>query len=259
MSLYVNKLFDISNKIALITGATGQLGQAICKAFSEAKVKVIATDITLNKKKLFKSENIEYIKMDVTNKKSISRVFNIIFKKYKNIDILINNAGVSFFDPFEKRSEKSFDLTMDVNLKGPFFCIQEYSKKIKKNKKTGCIINICSIYGILSPDFRIYKNNNRKNSEIYGATKAGLIQMTRYFAVHLAKEKIRVNAISPGGIYNNDKPQYKSFIKNYSSRNPLQRMAKEEEIIGAIFYLSSNASSYTSGHNLVIDGGMSCW
>ena len=259
MNLYINKLFNLDNKVALVTGATGQLGHTICKAFDEANIKVIATDKSFQKNRMIKSQNVDYIKMDVSKKRSVNKVFGFAFKQYGHGDILINNAAVSIFEPFKYRTEKSFDLTTSVNLKGPFFCIQEYSKRFRKSRKSGCIINICSIYGILSPDFRIYGKKDRKNSEVYGATKAGLIQMTRYFAVHLADQNIRVNSISPGGIFNKNKPQNKKFVKNYSLRSPLKRMAKQEEILGAIFYLSSDSASYTSGHNLVIDGGMSCW
>jgi NAD(P)-dependent dehydrogenase (short-subunit alcohol dehydrogenase family) len=115
------------------------------------------------------------------------------------------------------------------------------------------------MYGVISPDFRIYTDCARKNSEIYGATKAAIIQMTRYFAVHLAQRNIRVNAISPGGIFNPQAPQGDDFIKNYSYRCPMQRMARADEMVGATLYLASDAASYTTGQNIVIDGGMSCW
>jgi NAD(P)-dependent dehydrogenase (short-subunit alcohol dehydrogenase family) len=120
-------------------------------------------------------------------------------------------------------------------------------------------VNIASIYGEISPDPKIYLDGDRKNSEVYGATKAGVIQMTKYFAVHLAEKGLRVNAVSPGGIYNPETPQSERFIKEYSKRNPMGRMAMANEILGAILYLSSDTSSYVTGHNLVVDGGMSCW
>ena len=129
------------------------------------------------------------------------------------------------------------------------------SDKITKKN----IINISSIYSLISPDPRIYSKKDRKSSEIYGATKAGVNQMTKYFAVHLNNKNIRVNSVSPGGIYNSKKPQNKNFIKKYSDRNPMKRMAKTSEIIGAVIYLASNSASYTNGHNLIVDGGMSAW
>ena len=136
--------------------------------------------------------------------------------------------------------------------------ITRFSLKVK-SKNEAVIINIASMYGVISPDYRIYSEGDRKNSEIYGATKAAIIQMTKYFAVHLAERKIRVNCVSPGGIFNPENPQSDSFIKNYSLRCPLNRMANVNEIIGGIIFLSSDAASYVTGQNLIIDGGMSCW
>ena len=174
--------------------------------------------------------------------------------------MLINNAGASTFATFEERSEEDFDWVMGVNLKGTFLCIQSYVDLFDKYKlKNGSIINIGSLYGVISPDFRIYTDCARKNSEIYGATKAGIIQMSKYFAVHLADRNIRVNAISPGGILNPANPQGDDFQKNYSFRCPMKRMANTGEMVGAVIYLASDAASYTTGQNIVIDGGFSSW
>ena len=120
-------------------------------------------------------------------------------------------------------------------------------------------MNIGSHYGLVSPDYRIYTDLPRKNSEVYGATKAGVIQMTKYFAVHLAERDIRVNCVSPGGIFNPDNPQGDDFQKHYKYRTPMKRMARTEELLGAILYLASEASSYTTGQNIVVDGGFSAW
>ena len=129
----------------------------------------------------------------------------------------------------------------------------------KNNQKKGAIINIASIYGMISPDYRIYSDSDRKNSEVYGATKAGIIQMNKYFSVHLADRNIRCNSVSPGGIYNPENPQSDEFISNYSFRCPMKRMANTDEIVGAIAYFASDLASYTTGQNLAIDGGMSSW
>lgn len=254
---YADELFNLKGRVVLITGAAGQIGSVICKAFSKMNARVIAIDKGVFKDKL---SNVEYHKADITRKKEVFRCFENIFKRYGRIDILINNAGVSVFEPFEKRKEASLDFVMDVNLKGTFFCIQEYVNLFDKYKsKKGSIINIASFYGVISPDFRVYTDCSRKNSEIYGATKAGVIQMTKYFAVHLANRNIRVNAVSPGGIYNPGKPQGKDFIKNFAFRCPAKRMGNDSELIGALVYFAGDSSSYTTGQNLLIDGGMSCW
>jgi len=256
---YFDKLFKLKDKVVVVTGATGQLGHEICIGFSNCGSKVLGVDKVLNNQKMLRSEDCSYFETDILNKESMSKTFSKIYDQHKSIDILINNAGVSCFEPFEERSEESFDWVMDTNLKGTFFCIQEYAKRAREKNHGGNIVNIASMYGSISPDPRIYTDCDRKNSEVYGATKAGIIQMTRYFAVHLAERNIRVNCVSPGGLYNPDAPQGENFVKNYSHRNPMGRMGNAEEIIGAVLYLSSNAASYTNGQNIVVDGGMTSW
>lgn len=254
---YLEDMFNLEEKVVIITGATGQIGTQICKAYRETGSRVIGVDIKAPGVPL---EGVDYYTTDIAKKRDIVNSFGHIIKKYRSIDILINNAGVSVFEPFEERTEENIDHVMDVNLKGTLLCIQAYINLFDKYKlKKGAIVNIASFYGVISPDFRIYTDCNRKNSEIYGATKAGVIQMTKYFGVHLADRNILVNAVSPGGIYNPDNPQGEEFLKNYSFRCPMKRIGNDKELLGAIIYLSSDASSYTTGQNIIIDGGMSCW
>ena len=255
---YLNNLFGLEGKTVLVTGACGQLGKVFCQGFLDAGSVVIGADLNLAQNCVIQDDNISYYSLDTPSKKSVKNLFNELYKKHTSIDVLINNAGVSTFEHFEDRSEESFDWVSDVNLKGTFLCIQDYFKHQKSNK-CGNVINIASVYGLISPDPRIYREGDRRNSEVYGATKAGIIQMTKYFAVHMAENGIRVNAVSPGGIYNPENPQSKYFINEYSKRNPMGRMANAEEILGPVLYLASDASSYVTGHNLVVDGGMSCW
>lgn len=254
---YLEQLFNLGNKVVIITGATGQLGKVICHGFQQAGARVVGIDMNVDVNML---EGVYYYQMDISNKKQVYEVFKNIIEKYEKFDVLINNAGVSTFESFEQRPEKSFDWVMDVNLKGTFFCIQTYVNLYDKyGFGSGSIVNISSIFGVVSPDFRNYTDCKRKNSEVYGATKAGIIQMTKYFAVHLAERNIRVNTISPGGIYNPKSPQGKDFIKNYSFRCPMKRMANEDEMVGAVLYLASDTASYTTGQNIIIDGGTTCW
>lgn len=258
-SNYLNELFQLQNKVVLVTGATGQLGHAICQAFDQAGAKVIGLDKQINDQKKLHSPNCEYHILDITQQSDVVTCFEQCMASHGRLDVLINNAGVSCFEPFEDRPEASFDWVMDVNLKGTFFGIQSYVNCIKSQQTQGAIVNIGSMYGVISPDPRIYTDCERKNSEVYGATKAGVVQMTRYFAAHLAKDHIRVNCVSPGGIFNPEAPQGDDFRKNYGFRCPMGRMANVEEMVGGILYLSSSAAQYTTGHNLVIDGGMNCW
>ena len=256
MSAYLENIFNLEGKVVIVTGSCGQLGKAICHSFLNSGSKVIGVDLDITDK----IEGVIYERVDIANEEAVNNFFDKIIKKYNALDILINNAGVSVFEPFEMRNTKSLDWVFDVNLKGTFFCIKHFARIMEENAITDTsIVNIGSIYGIISPDYRIYEEGDRKNSEIYGATKAGVIQMTKYFSVHLSNLGIRVNCVSPGGIYNSDSPQSSSFIKKYSDRNPMNRMANVDEIIGAILYLSSSSSSYTNGHNLIVDGGMSSW
>jgi len=254
---YLDEMYNLKDKIVLVTGACGQLGYRICEAFNKVEAKVIGFDINIDNNKI---DGVEYHKLDIVNKKEIDNLFEQVINKYKTIDVIINNAGVSTFEDFEKRPEESFDWVMDVNLKGTFFMIQSFVNIFDKyNLKKGSIVNIGSFFGVVSPDFRNYTDLPRKNSEVYGATKAGIIQMTKYFAVHLADRNIRVNCVSPGGIYNPKNPQGEDFIKNYSFRVPMKRMAQDWEMVGAILYFASDYASYTTGQNLVIDGGLTAW
>jgi len=254
---YLNKIHDLENKVVVITGSCGQLGSSMCDLFLKIGCIVIGLDNSIESNKI---NNVDYYDLDIRESKDVSNVFKNIFKKYNQIDILINNAGVSVFEPFEERNEENFEWVMNVNLKGTFNCIQKYVANYDSvNQKEGIIINIASMYGLISPDFRIYSENDRKNSEVYGATKAGVIQMTKYFAVQLADRNIRSNSISPGGVYNPANPQGKDFIENYEYRCPMKRMAKSEEIANVALFLATELSSYVNGQNITVDGGMSAW
>jgi len=250
-------LFSVDGKVVVITGALGQLGSALCRSMDTLGAVVIGLDRDLSKGR---SRSVEYHKADISRKKDVRSAFSKIVHDHGRIDVLINNAGVSTFEPFEERPEGKIDWVMDVNLKGTFLCIQSYVDNFDKaGQDQGAIVNIASIYGMVSPDPRIYTDCKRNNSEIYGATKAGIIQMTRYFAVHLAGRKIRVNAVSPGGIFNPDAPQGEGFVKNYSDRCPMGRMAEAGDMVGAAVFLSSEAAAYVTGQNIAVDGGMSAW
>lgn len=251
-----NNIFNLKGKIIVVTGSNGQLGTSICEFLLNIGSVVIGIDLKDNKK----NNLAKFYNLDISISKNVESVFKKIFNEFGRIDVLINNAGVSTFEPFENRSEEKFDWVMDVNLKGSFNCIQSFVNLFDINSQDkSSIINIASMYGLISPDFRIYTDLDRKNSEVYGASKAGIIQMSKYFAVHLADRNIRCNSVSPGGIFNPNNPQGKDFISKYSERCPMKRMANSEEIVGAIVYLASDLASYTTGQNITVDGGMSAW
>jgi NAD(P)-dependent dehydrogenase (short-subunit alcohol dehydrogenase family) len=253
----LDQLFDIKGKVVVVTGATGQLGRTFMGALGTLGAKTFGIDTNVQNPEV---PAAGYFKADMSVKEEVKAALEEIFKTEKKVDLLVNNAGVSVFEPFEQRTDEKFDWVMDVNIKGVFNCIQSYVNLYDQHQcKQGAIVNIGSHYGVISPDFRIYGKGDRRNSEVYGASKAAVIQMTKYFAVHLADRNIRVNCVSPGGIFNPRTPQSEGFQRNYEERVPMKRMGNQEEMVGAIVYLASAAASYTTGQNLVIDGGMTCW
>lgn len=259
--MHKDSLFNLNQKVVLLTGANGQLGGAIAAALAEFGAYIVLADKAIDRCRrrqegIHKSGvKIMSLELDVTDKDSIEKCVDKALRRFHKIDILINNAGMGVFTPFETRESDEFDRVMAVNAKGPFLCSQVVARDMVK-RKNGNIINIGSIYGFVAPDQRIYADSGRNCSEIYAMSKAAVIQFTKYLACYLNKYNIRVNCISPGGIYNN---QSREFVKNYSYKTPLGRMARQEEIQGAVIYLASDASKYVTGHNLVVDGGFTCW
>lgn len=258
--------YDIEGSVILITGASGQLGQSTVNAALKAKAKVICLDLSLaTLKSAFKKnnwdDNVLLCPSDITNEDSVKESIRLGLEKFGKIDSLINNAGVSVFNSWDERTEQEFDWVTSVNLKGTFLCIKQYLRYLINSNHSGSILNVASFYGVISPDPRIYTDLKRRNSEVYGATKAGVIQMTKYFAVNGVMDgaKVRVNAIAPGGIRNQAEPQGEDFQRLYSERCPLKRMAEVEEMVGPMLFLISSDSSYINGQTLVVDGGMTAW
>ena len=237
----------LNKKTAIVTGCNGSLGTFFCKKLIEKNYSVIGLD--LQKKSLQK--NIIYKKLDISNFDQVK----LFFKSLNKIDLLINNAGTGVYTPSEKRTKIEIKKVVDTNLLGNLYISLETLKKMKKLKR-GKIINIASIYGFLSPDFDIYSKGDRFSSEVYGASKSSVIQLTRYFAVLLAKKKININCLSPGGILNKKKQSLK-FIKRYTKNVPCKRMANVQDIFSGVLYLTSETSNYTTGQNIIIDGGLS--
>lgn len=251
----VRALNDFSSKTVLITGANGQLGRAFCAAFKVAGATVIGTDIEASTNEEIACDDFKQV--DTTSSAQVEELFSDLTETYGPLDVLINNAGAGVFSPFMERTEAELDKVYDVNVKGTFWCIREFVRTV--GNSGGRIVNIASLHGIVSADPRIYADLPRHSPEIYAATKAGVVQMTKYFATHLAPQGIGVNALSPGGVYNPNNPQGPEFLAHYKSRTPMARMANEEDIVGGALFLASEAARYVSGHNLVIDGGYSIW
>jgi NAD(P)-dependent dehydrogenase (short-subunit alcohol dehydrogenase family) len=244
-------------KSVIVTGCNGQIGRELCRQYADVGAKVFGIDVSEKQSTELNLKDFTYFSVDIRQSTTIEKCFKEIKSRFGSIDLLINNAGVATFDHYINRSEEQLDLMVDVNLKGTFHCIKAFIIHSASESLGRSIVNIGSIYGLVSPDFRIYSEGDRRSPEMYGATKAGVIQMTRYFAVDLAKKGIRVNSISPGGVFNPESPQDPQFVQKYNERSPMGRMASESEIAATSIFLTSDLASYVTGHNLVVDGGYS--
>ena len=267
-SLNNNSLFDISNEIVVITGVNGQLGNSYAKIFLELGARVVGLDVINDENSdligSVYSDRYIFCNADVTNKKSLIDALVKTESNFGTPTVLINNAAIDSppssqteeNGPFEDYPESSWDKVIDVNLKGVYLCCQVFGSSMAKALK-GSIINISSIYGVLSPDQNIYKFR-RDRGEVffkpvaYSASKSGILNLTRYLSVYWAKKNVRVNTLTIAGVFNN---QENEFIDSYCGRIPIGRMAKVNEYNGALVFLASQSASYMTGSNLIIDGG----
>ena len=243
-------IINLKNKICLVTGSNGYIGKIICEKLLKLGAKVIHTDIKKNK---IKSKNSFYFKADLTSKKEIGILVEKINKKFKKIDILINNAG--YVGTSSLKNDNKFRYNEEyvkLNLNNTILLTELIIPSLKRSKN-GSIINICSIYSFLGYDYNLYKGTQMKSPLGYGVSKAGLKHYSKMLSTSLAP-KIRVNSISPGGIFR-DQPI--SFVKKYLLKTPLNRMGNEKDVANAVIFFSSELSSYITGQNLVVDGGYS--
>lgn len=265
-----SNLFDLKGKVIVLIGGNGILGKQFAKSLVAHNAQLISCDLSLPE-----DENpaIEHLVLDASKPEEVEKTVNVTVEKYGKIDVLINSVtgkGNDFYLPFEEVSLEGWEIGMKGNLTIPFITCQQFVKQMVK-QQSGSIINISSVYGLVGNDQSIYEGSNlheiyvKDSPEIkqiyshgvYNASKAGLNNFSRYLAAYYGKDNIRVNCISPGGI------QYpaenETFLKKYGAKVPLGRKAKQDEINGAVVYLASDASTYVTGHNLVVDGGFTCW
>lgn len=266
----VYKLFNLKNQTVIVTGSSGRLGSQYAEILSAAGANVVLADIEVQKNKKLETYLSKKYKtnplacaVDISEQKSVKKMKEKIIKKYKRIDVLINNA---FFNPnkskysaapFEKFPLELWNKVIAVNLTGVFLCSQEIGQEMAKQKR-GVIVNIASIYGLVGADQRIYGKSNLNSPVSYAATKGAIVNLTRYLAAYWHRKNIRVNTLSLGGVLDESYME-KTFVKKYSEKTMLGRMANKDEYRGALLFLASDASSYMTGANLVLDGGWTAW
>ena len=265
------KIFDIKGKTVVLTGSAGKVGSRFAHTLSNAGANVILVDKESKKNTKLESEIIQKYKtkaiaqnIDINDSIQVENLVEFVLKKYKKIDVLINNAHIVPRNhpkrdaPFEKFPVELWDETISDNMRGIFLCSQKIGKSMVKRKK-GIIVNISSIYGIIGPDQRIYGKSRLNSPAYYSATKGAMVNLTKYLASYWGPKNIRVNTLTLGGIYDKKLHSEKEFVKNYSNKTMLGRMSNKEDYDGAILFLASDASSYMTGSNLIIDGGWTTW
>lgn len=261
-------LMNLQGRVALITGGGGHIGQAFAEALGELGANVVLLDISEETSRQaatavegqFGVRALPWA-IDLASEASIRQIPARVREAFGRLDILVNCAAFvgmakleGWVTPFAQQSAATWRSALEVNLTAPFVLIQTCADLLAESGH-GSVINIGSTYGTVGPDMRLYEGTTMGNPAAYAASKGGLIQLTRWLATVLAP-KIRVNAISPGGVWRN---QPEVFVERYVSRTPLQRMACEEDLKGAIAYLASDLSSYVTGQHLLVDGGWTAW
>jgi len=273
----VREAFDLTGQVAIITGGAGFLGIKHSEAIAESGGIPVLLDINGSAAEAKAKELSDRfgvpsmgIGVDITAIKDIRAALDYVLEKHERVDILINNAANDpkvkeesevVWSRFENFPLDMWNADISVGLTGAFLCCQFFGEEMAK-RKNGVILNIASDLGVIAPDQRIYRQDDLPDNlqsvkpVSYSVLKHGLIGLTKYLATYWAKDGVRVNSISPGGVYNN---QPSDFVERLTNLIPMGRMANRDEYEAAIVFLVSDASSYMTGANLVIDGGRTCW
>ena len=268
------ELFDLRGKVAVVNGGVGILGQHFCAGLAESGAHVVVVDLHAEKAQETAQALTERYEIgslgygcDVSDPISVQKMVAYVVAEFGEINILHNNAAGksddldAFFAPFEEYSLEQWRKIMAVNVDGMFLVAQAIGKQMVFQGKGGSIIQTASIYGVMAPDHRIYEGSYYLERQIntpavYTASKAAVIGLTKHLATYWAEKGIRVNTLTPGGT---ESGQNDEFKRRYAARIPLGRMANASEMVGALLYLASDASSYVTGQNIIVDGGLECW
>lgn len=276
----VKEKFDLTGKTAIVVGGRGYLGRNFCIGLAESGAKVFSADLLIESQAskgaaaLEENENIIQKEVDVTDAQSVKQLVDDVISERSGIDILIYSVSTKaddFYKAYTECSLEGWQKVINTELDGMFLCTQEVGKHMEAAKQ-GSIVLLSSIYGVVGNDQRIYEGSNL--AEVYGdertekpkkiythaayaAVKGAHISMARYLAAYWGSYGIRVNCISPGGVEHSGENE--TFIRKYCDRVPLGRKASIEDVTGAVVYLASEAASYITGHNLIVDGGLTAW
>jgi NAD(P)-dependent dehydrogenase (short-subunit alcohol dehydrogenase family) len=271
---HYKNLFELNGKTAVVTGAVGILGKHFCKGLAEFGAQVAVVDLDLEKCTAFAAElERDYgtqalgVVCDVSDPASVKNMVDQVVSRFGAIHVLHNNAASksadldAFFASTEQYSLHEWRKVMSVNIDGMFLVAQAVGGQMQKQGTGGSIIQTASIYGLVSSDKRIYEGSfylgrQISNPAVYSTSKAAVVGLTKYLAANWGDQGIRVNALVPAGV---ESGQNETFKSRYSARVPMARMAQPDEMVGALVYLASDASSYVTGHCLVVDGGLSAW
>jgi len=257
-------LFDLSGRVAVVTGGSGQLGAVYTAGLAERGMRVASLDVTTGET----LEGVRAYDCDVTDRGAIEQALEAIEAEWGSPHLLVNNAGLDSppdapaeeVGPFETYPEASFDAVLDVNVKGAFLCCQVIGGAMAREGR-GSIVNVSSIYGLLSPVQDLYAFRRERGETFvkpvaYSVSKSAVLNLTRYLATYWAGAGVRVNTLTLAGVWNDQAPE---FLEAYSARVPMGRMLQADEALGALVFLASDASSYVTGSNVVVDGGWSAW
>ncbi len=265
-------LFRLDGKVVVVTGGAGILGRGYCRALAQRGAEVVVADIDQSACDDLAIQLTEQtgakvrgLAVDLSSESSIVDWSKAILDVHGRVDVLMNNAAakaIGFFAPLENYSLQTWNQVMAVNVNALFLAVRELGPGMAE-RGSGSIINVASIYGIVGPDQRIYEGSWYEDlggaintPMIYAATKGAVVSMTRYLATYWGPKGVRCNCLTPGGVASG---QNEEFDKRYSARVPMGRMAKADEMIGALIYLASDASSYVNGQNIIVDGGWTAW
>jgi NAD(P)-dependent dehydrogenase (short-subunit alcohol dehydrogenase family) len=258
--------FGLDGKVVVLTGAAGIIGTEVTRTFVQAGARVFAIDrdaAVLEQNLGPENQSLMHCVADVRQRASLQQALALLQARWGLPDALLNNAAAksaNFFEPFESFDLDEWNEVMAVNLSGAMLAAQVFGSTMAQ-RGGGCIVNTLSIYGIVAPDQRIYEGSQYlgqaiNTPAIYAASKAGLWGLTQYLATYWGHRGVRVNAVTPGGVFSG---QNETFVNNYSKRTPLGHMAEPDDIANAMRYLVSDAAKYVTGHNLIVDGGWTAW